>query len=453
MPDVLHTDQGKNFGSELIAEMCKLLKIDKSRTSPYHPEGNGQVERFNRCMADMLSKYSAECPGDLDELLPYISFAYNTSVHKTTNATPFSLVYGQDCQYPIDLFYPKSDDGNPTTPFVEWLDGQFREAHLHAREFLGHNQKRQKDRFHKKVFGEPYKVEDKVWMFAKHKQKSKKFYNNWEGPYVILKRISDVNYKIAKPTAKTKWKIVHFNNLKPYVDEDSVTKRQLRPRGAATERDRGENKYPADADGAEDEEDHEPATREAPPEISPGLANAKLQARRRGQQRALPDYGPELRDLFEEEEGMADFEGTPNPKAMTLDTPLPTSRDTSGLGISSVTPVDPDPSAQPLESVTRGETTPQATPRKPVEDKTPVVNEQRDCVEGKDEDGEPSDTPISQPVPDDLTPERGAMPAQPTTPPSATIPPEAGNPSRKRNEPRRGTRVRPPVRRLGINDR
>ena len=115
--------------------MCKLLKIDKSQTSPCHPEGNGRVERFNRCMADMRSKYCAECPGNWDKLLPYIMFAYNLSVHKTTNATPFSLVYGQECQYPIDSFYPKSDDANPTIPFVEWLDGQFREAHMHARDF------------------------------------------------------------------------------------------------------------------------------------------------------------------------------------------------------------------------------------------------------------------------------------------------------------------------------
>ena len=98
---------------------------------------------------------------------------------------------------------------------------------------------------------------------------------------MILKRVSEVNYKIAKPTAKTKWKVVHFNNLKPYVDEDSDANRQLRPRGAATEQDRIGNKDPADDDGADDEEDREPAIRGAPPEISPGLANAKLQVEER----------------------------------------------------------------------------------------------------------------------------------------------------------------------------
>ena len=119
VPDVLHTDQGKNFGSQIVAEMCELLKNDKSRTSPCHSEGNGQVERFNRCMGDMISKYSTECPGDWDELLPYITLAYNTSAHKTTNATPFSIVYGQECQYHIDFFNPKSDGANPTISFVE----------------------------------------------------------------------------------------------------------------------------------------------------------------------------------------------------------------------------------------------------------------------------------------------------------------------------------------------
>ena len=138
---------------------------------------------------------------------------------------------------------------------------------------------------------------------------------------------------------------------------------------------------------------------------------------------------------------------------MALDTPTPTNREPLELGIGSNIPVDPGPSVQPLESATGGKATPQATPRKSAEDRTPAVNEQRNYAEGKDTDGEPSETPISHPIPNDLTPERGAMPAQPTTPQSTPIPPEAGNPSRKRNEPRRGTRVRPPVRRLGINDR
>ena len=61
-PDVIHTDQGSNFNSELMQDICRIFMIEKTRTTPYHPQGNGQVERFNRVIADALSKYCAEEP-------------------------------------------------------------------------------------------------------------------------------------------------------------------------------------------------------------------------------------------------------------------------------------------------------------------------------------------------------------------------------------------------------
>ena len=59
-PDVIHTDQGTNFNSELMHDTCRSFMTEKTRTTPYHPQGNGQVERSNRVIADMLSKYCAE---------------------------------------------------------------------------------------------------------------------------------------------------------------------------------------------------------------------------------------------------------------------------------------------------------------------------------------------------------------------------------------------------------
>ena len=103
-------------------------------------------------------------------MLPYVNFVYNTTIHRTTGATPFSLVYGQECQYPIDLFYPKPHDQERTqNEFVGWLDRQFRETHSHARELscTGENQNRQKDQFHEKIFGKPYEVDDKGLGFLK----------------------------------------------------------------------------------------------------------------------------------------------------------------------------------------------------------------------------------------------------------------------------------------------
>ena len=220
----------KKLRQQIELEVCRLLKIDKTRTSPYHPQGNGQVERHNRVLADMISKYCADNPRPWDTMLLLDNFVYNTTIHRTTGATPFSLVYGQECQYPIDLFYPKPhDEPRNQKDFVEWLDETFREAHANARELLGVNQRRQKDLYHKKVFGNPFYEGEKVWLFAKHKSKSRKFFLPWEGPYEVLERTSEVNYKISKPNSPTKWKIVHFNLLKPFKEEDEEEETDLAP--------------------------------------------------------------------------------------------------------------------------------------------------------------------------------------------------------------------------------
>ena len=76
-------------------------------------------------------------PRKLDTTLPYVNFLYNTTTHRTTGATPFGLVYGKDCQYPIDRFYLKPhDQERAQDEFVDWLDRKFKEVHSHARELL-----------------------------------------------------------------------------------------------------------------------------------------------------------------------------------------------------------------------------------------------------------------------------------------------------------------------------
>ena len=105
-PDVIHTDQGSTFNSELMHDICRIFLTEKAKFTPYHPQGNGQVERFIRVIAHTLSKYCAEKPQAWDVYLPYITFVYNTTVHRTTGATPYSMIFGREAQYPIDLLVP-----------------------------------------------------------------------------------------------------------------------------------------------------------------------------------------------------------------------------------------------------------------------------------------------------------------------------------------------------------
>ena len=85
-PEQLHSDQGRNFEAEVVQGISKLLEIVKTRTSPYHPQSYGLVERMNRTLLDMLSM--AVC----DQRL---CMAYNTSVQSTTGYSPFFLVFGR----------------------------------------------------------------------------------------------------------------------------------------------------------------------------------------------------------------------------------------------------------------------------------------------------------------------------------------------------------------------
>ena len=99
--------------------------------------------------------------------------------------------------------------------FTRWLNEQFREAHMNASQTLGFRQGRQKDLCQKNVFGEKLKPGEKVWLFAPQKAKSRKFFLPRIGPYNIIERTSEVNYKISKDTNSKKWQIVHYNRLKP----------------------------------------------------------------------------------------------------------------------------------------------------------------------------------------------------------------------------------------------
>ena len=220
-PDVLHTDKGTNFNSGLMHDFCSLFMIDKTRTTPYHPQGNGQVKRFNRVIAETISKYCAKKPHLWDTYLPYVTFVYNTTVHRTIGTTPYSMLFGKEAQYHIDLFYPKPP-GDPRLVLGEdglELNEKLYEVHSHAQATMGKEQPRQRDYFNEKVHGDPFKAGDLVWLFELHRAKSRKFYLPRQGPYEVVNRTSGVTYKICKKGRPERWTKVHFNRLKPFIGE------------------------------------------------------------------------------------------------------------------------------------------------------------------------------------------------------------------------------------------
>ena len=111
-PEQLHSDQGHQFESTLMAEICKILQIKKTRTTPYHPQCDGLVECFNRTLLSMLATSTENHPFDWEQQLRKVCMAYNTSVQSSTGFTPFYLMFGRQARLPIDIIYGTSTPEN-----------------------------------------------------------------------------------------------------------------------------------------------------------------------------------------------------------------------------------------------------------------------------------------------------------------------------------------------------
>ena len=97
---VILTDQGSNFLSELFTNVCMLLKIKKLKTTAYHAQTNGALERTHRVLVEYLRCYILEDQSDRDKWLPYATFVFNSTPQTGTGFTPHELLFGREPNIP-----------------------------------------------------------------------------------------------------------------------------------------------------------------------------------------------------------------------------------------------------------------------------------------------------------------------------------------------------------------
>ena len=153
LPETIHHDQGGEFENKLFYHLDKLIGTCHSRTTPYHPQGNGQVERFNRTLLSILRTLPEKHKSRWRDHLNKMVHAYNCTRNDSTGYPPFFLLFGRHPRLPIDLMFNlKPPPGFSSYPeYVKKWRSAMSEAYKVASETAQRNAQRGKKQYDKKV--------------------------------------------------------------------------------------------------------------------------------------------------------------------------------------------------------------------------------------------------------------------------------------------------------------
>ena len=231
-PENLLSDRGKNFLSNLVLAVCKLLNTDKQNTTAYHPQTNSICERFNQTFATMMSMYVSSHHKDWDAFIPFLLFAYRSTVQESTLESPFFLNFGRDPRLPIDIATRGDYDVHrDASDYRAALVSHLENAVALARDNVQLAQQKRKQHFDHQAKERSFQLGDRVWLFTPQKQvgKSPKLIHFWHGPFRITEQTSPVNYKLTSCDERRRKFLVHVYRLKPYTDPAEQPWRVMEP--------------------------------------------------------------------------------------------------------------------------------------------------------------------------------------------------------------------------------
>ncbi|CAF3890180.1 unnamed protein product, partial [Rotaria sp. Silwood1] len=199
-PRCILTDNGTHFTSTLMNELIKQIGTTHLYSTPYHPQTNGQVERYNSTMDAKIAALSNLRKTDWDDQLPFVTFNYNASIHSSTKQIPFEMMYGRSPVLPFDhqdTNVTLSHDSEHVKKLQQFLSNLNEQAKLN----IIKNQQRYKQRYDVNRSNPSYNIGDLV--LVKTLNIRYKFDIRYEGPFRIIQTITPKTFivqHVKKPT-------------------------------------------------------------------------------------------------------------------------------------------------------------------------------------------------------------------------------------------------------------
>ena len=235
IPQALHSDQGRDFESKLFQDVCRILDIDKTRTTPWHPQSDGMVERFNRTLQTLLKQTIQQNQEDWDQQIAVCCMAYRSSVHDVTKKTPNMLMLGRELPLPSHLLLrsPEPEEKNKTVhEYATKLHSKLQKSHEEARRNSLKGMRHQKKQYDRRAVKNTLQQGQFVWLYNPTKKVglSPKLQVQWEDkPYEVVKLLSDLVVQL-KQVGTQKKRVVHRNQVKLVGDQEKWIQYQMEKR-------------------------------------------------------------------------------------------------------------------------------------------------------------------------------------------------------------------------------